>query len=173
MAFDLLYWNADSTRMPEMMHSLYLREMYLNNKLIKPGGIILDGTPIDLTKITVPAYIISTKDDHIAPWKSTYEATQIYTGPVRFVLSASGHIAGVVNPPTARKYYFWTNANTLEDPDAWFLNAKQTEGSWWPDWQKWAKKYGGTHVKARKPGNPKHKPIEDAPGSYVKIRFNH
>ena len=173
MAFDLLYWNADSTRMPEMMHSLYLREMYLNNKLIKPGGITLDGTPIDLTKITVPAYIISTKDDHIAPWKSTYEATQIYAGPVRFVLSAAGHIAGVVNPPTARKYCFWTNANTLEDPDAWFLNAKQTEGSWWPDWQKWAKKYGGTLVKARKPGNAKHKPIEDAPGSYVKIRFNH
>ncbi len=172
MAFDLLHWNADSTRMPAMMHSLYLREMYLKNQLIEPGGIILDGTPIDLTKITVPVYIISTKNDHIAPWKSTYTATQIYKRPVRFVLSASGHIAGVVNPPAAGKYCFWTAAKTPADPDAWFLAAKQTDGSWWPDWQKWVKTHAGSQIKARKPGNAKHKPLEDAPGSYVKVRLN-
>ncbi len=172
MAFDLLYWNADPTRMPAMMHSVYLRELYLKNKLIEPGGITLDGTPIDLTKITVPVYIISTKDDHIAPWKSTYAATQIYKGPVRFVLSSSGHIAGVVNPPAAGKYCFWSGAKTPADPEAWFSAAKQTDGSWWPDWQKWVKKHTGTQIKARKPGNPKYQPLEDAPGSYVKVHLN-
>ena len=116
MAFDLLHWNADSTRMPAMMHSLYLREMYLKNQLIEPGGIILDGTPIDLTKITVPVYIISTKNDHIAPWKFTCVATQICKGPVGFVLSASGHIAGVINLPAAGKYCFWTAAKTRQIP---------------------------------------------------------
>jgi len=172
MAFDLLYWNADSTRMPAMMHALYLREMYLNNKLVEPGGISLNGVPIDLTKIDLPVYIIATKDDHIAPWKSTYRATQLYTGKTRFVLSASGHIAGVVNPPAAGKYCHWTSASLPDDPDAWFDAAKQTDGSWWPDWQKWVSKSAAGQVKARQPGGKRHKPLEDAPGSYVKVRLN-
>ena len=172
MAFDLLNWNADSTRMPAMMHSLYLREMYLNNQLVKPGGITLDGTPLDLSKIEVPTYIISTKDDHIAPWKSTYRATQIYGGKIRFVLSASGHIAGIVNPPAAGKYCHWINTDTPADPDAWLENAEQHDGSWWPDWQKWVKKFGGAKVAARQPGGKGHKPVEDAPGSYAKVRLS-
>lgn len=172
LAFDLLYWNADSTRMPAMMHSLYLREMYLNNKLVEPGGITLAGVPLDLSKIDLPMYLISTKDDHIAPWKSTYKATQLYKGKVRFALSASGHIAGVVNPPAAGKYCFWTNAKQPSDPDEWFEGATQHDGSWWPDWQKWVKKFAGPQTAARQPGNKKHKPIEDAPGAYAKVRLS-
>ena len=171
MAFDLLYWNADSTRMPAMMHSVYLREMYLKNKLIEPGGITLDGVPLDLSKIDVPAYIVATKEDHIAPWKSTYSATQIYSSKTRFVLSASGHIAGVVNPPAAGKYCYWINTKTPADPDVWLADAKQHDGSWWPDWQKWVKKFAGAEIKARNPGGKGHKPIEDAPGSYAKVRL--
>ncbi|MEK9725899.1 MAG: class I poly(R)-hydroxyalkanoic acid synthase, partial [Rhodospirillaceae bacterium] len=117
--FDLLFWNADSTRMPAAMHSFYLRKMYLENKLVEPGGITLANAPLDLRDIKVPTYIISTHDDHIAPWKSTYKATQIYAGPVRFVLAGSGHIAGVVNPPSKPKYGFWTNAKTPATADAW------------------------------------------------------
>ncbi len=171
MAFDLLYWNSDNTRMPKMMHSLYLRKMYLENKLVEPGGITLDGVPIDLSTIKTPVYWLSTKDDHIAPWKSTYAATQIYKGPKRFVLSASGHIAGVINPPAANKYCFWTNSKYPADPEEFFEGAKQHEGSWWPDWKKWIKKYAGGEVAARTPGDGKLKVIEDAPGSYVKVRI--
>ncbi|MGJ3258219.1 MAG: PHA/PHB synthase family protein [Rhodospirillales bacterium] len=171
MAFDLLYWNSDNTRMPKMMHSLYLRKMYLENKLVEPGGITLDGVPIDLSTIKTPVYWLSTKDDHIAPWKSTYAATQLYKGPKRFVLSASGHIAGVINPPAANKYCFWTSARTPADPDAFFESAKQHDGSWWPDWQKWIKKYAGGEIPARTPGDGKLEVIEDAPGSYVKVRI--
>lgn len=171
MAFDLLYWNSDNTRMPKMMHSLYLRKMYLENKLVEAGGITLGGVPIDLGKIKTPVYWLSTKDDHIAPWKSTYMATQIYQGPKRFVLSASGHIAGVINPPAANKYCYWTNAKTPADPEAYFAEATQHEGSWWPDWQKWIKKHAGSSVPARSPGEGGLKVIEDAPGSYAKVRL--
>jgi len=171
MAFDLLYWNSDNTRMPKMMHSLYLRKMYLQNKLVEPGGIEMGGVPIDLTKIKTPVYWLSTKDDHIAPWQSTYKATQIYQGPKRFVLSASGHIAGVINPPVANKYCYWSNSKTPEDPDEYFEGAKQHDGSWWPDWQKWVKNYAGGEVDARKPGDGKLESIEDAPGSYVTVRI--
>jgi len=171
MAFDLLYWNSDNTRMPKMMHSLYLRKMYLQNKLVEPGGITLGGVPIDLSTIKTPVYWLSTKDDHIAPWTSTYKATQIYKGPKKFVLSASGHIAGAINPPVANKYCYWTNPKIPEDPDAFFDGAKQHDGSWWPDWQKWVKKYAGGEVDARVPGDGKLEPIQDAPGSYVNVRI--
>ncbi len=170
MAFDILYWNADSTRMPAMMHAFYLRNMYLENKVVQPGGISLAGQPIDLGKIKTPVYWLSTREDHIAPWKSTYKATQIYKGKKRFVLSASGHIAGVVNPPVANKYCYWTNAKTPADPDAWFDGAEQHHGSWWSDWRKWLKAHDGGDVPARHPGDGGLKPIEDAPGSYVKVR---
>ena len=172
--FDLLYWNSDSTRMPAAMHSFYLRNMYLENKLVEPGGVTLDGVPIDLRKIKTPTYIISTQEDHIAPWKSTYAATGLYKGSVKFVLSGSGHIAGVVNPPAAKKYCHWTvpaNKKNPKNPDDWFEAAKKHEGSWWPDWAKWVKGHAGKKdVAARKPGAGKLKPICDAPGEYVRVR---
>jgi len=170
MAFDLLYWNADSTRMPAMMHKAYLRNMYLDNKLVEPGGMSLNDQPLDLRQIKTPVYLASTKDDHIAPWKSTYAATQLYSGPVRFVLSASGHIAGIVNPPAAKKYCYWTNETNSPAPDDWFEGADVHEGSWWGDWQTWVEKHAGTKVEKRIPGDGKLKPIEDAPGSYVRVR---
>ena len=168
--FDLLYWNSDSTRMPAAMHSFYLRKMYQENLLVKPGGISLAGIPIDLTRIKTPAFILSTKEDHIAPWKSTYAATQIYGGPVQFVLAASGHIAGVVNPPAAGKYNHWTSGKLPKNPDAWLTAAKSSPGSWWPTWAEWIAQYADGKIPARKPGDGKLKVIEDAPGSYVKVR---
>ena len=169
--FDLLYWNADSTRMPAAMHGFYLRKMYLENRLVEPGGITLARTPIDLRNIKLPVYIISTREDHIAPWKSTYAATQLYGGPVRFVLAASGHIAGIVNPPEAQKYNYWSNPKKPpKTPDAWFDGAEAHPGSWWPDWQKWIEKFAGAKTMApRIPGTGKLKAIEDAPGSYVRV----
>jgi len=167
--FDLLYWNSDSTRMPATMHSFYLRNMYQKNLLVKPNALTIGGEPIDLGRITTPSYIISTREDHIAPWKSTYAATQIYKGDIRFVLSGSGHIAGAVNPPSKNKYGYCTNGKLPASPDEWLKNAKEHPGSWWPDWQEWQKKFAGTKVPARIPGGGKLKPIEDAPGSYVRV----
>jgi polyhydroxyalkanoate synthase len=167
--FDLLYWNSDSTRMPAAMHSFYLRRMYQENLLVKPGAIKLLDTPVDLGRIDLPIFMLSTREDHIAPWKSTYALTQLVSGPVRFVLAASGHIAGVVNPPAAGKYSHWTYARTPKDPDQWLAKAKEVPGSWWPEWGKWAANKSGPKVKARKPGDGKLPVIEDAPGSYVKI----
>ena len=170
--FDLLYWNDDSTRMPARMHSFYLRRMYQQNDLCKPGAIELLGTKIDLTKIKVPTYMISTREDHIAPWKSTYRGTQLYKGPVRFVLAASGHIAGVVNPPDSGKYSHWVNENLPESADEWFQGATELAGSWWPDWHRWVTAIDRTEVLARQPGDGKLTPIENAPGSYVRVMVN-
>ncbi|HEY5598978.1 MAG TPA: class I poly(R)-hydroxyalkanoic acid synthase [Kiloniellales bacterium] len=170
--FDLLYWNADSTRMPAAMHSFYLRKMYQENLLAKPGGIELKGVPIDLGKIKTPAFLLSTKEDHIAPWKSTYAATQLFSGPVRFVLAASGHIAGVVNPPAAAKYSHWTNAKNPKSPDDWLTSAEEHAGSWWPEWAKWVGKFADGKVPARVLGDGKLKVIEEAPGSYVKVQIH-
>jgi polyhydroxyalkanoate synthase len=168
--FDLLYWNDDSTRMPARMHSFYLRRMYQQNDLAKPVAIELLGERIDLRKIRVPSYLVSTREDHIAPWKSTYRATQVYAGPVRFVLAASGHIAGVVNPPESGKYSHWVNEALPADPEEWFRGATELAGSWWPDWHRWVTAHGGTErVKARIPGDGALTPIEDAPGGYVKV----
>ncbi|WP_135466946.1 PHA/PHB synthase family protein [Crenalkalicoccus roseus] len=167
--FDLLYWNDDSTRMPARMHSFYLRRMYQQNDLVKPGAIELLGVKIDLRKIKVPSYLISTREDHIAPWKSTYRATQIYAGPVRFVLAASGHIAGVVNPPESGKYSYWVNEALPPDPEEWFRGATEIAGSWWPDWQRWVSALAPERVPARIPGDGGLTPIEDAPGSYVRV----
>jgi len=166
--FDLLYWNADSTRMPATMHSYYLRNMYQKNLLVKPRALKICGVPIDLTKIKTPAYILSTREDHIAPWKSTYAAMRIYKGPVHFVLAASGHVAGVVNPPSKNKYCHWVGEKKLASPEKWLASAKETTGSWWPDWARWNKSSAGPKVPARKLGGGKLKPIEPAPGSYVK-----
>lgn len=170
--FDLLYWNSDSTRMPRAMHSFYLRNMYQNNRLIEPGGISMNGVPIDVRSIETPSYLISTKEDHISPWKSTYAATQLYSGPVKFVLGMSGHIAGVVNPPAKNKYGYWTNEALPKDPETWLAGAEEHQGSWWPDWAKWVGQYNGPMVPARVPGDGRLDVIEDAPGSYVKVRIS-
>src|SRR4051812_41196358 len=166
--FDLLYWNADSTRMPARMHSYYLRNMYLKNLMGVPGDIELKGVPIDLSKVKVPAYFISTAEDHIAPWKTTYKGSHYLGGPVRFVLGGSGHIAGIVNPPAAKKYQYWTNESLPATADEWLASATQQPGSWWDDWQRWIdERNGGEKVPARIPANA----IEDAPGSYATLRL--
>jgi polyhydroxyalkanoate synthase subunit PhaC len=167
--FDLLYWNSDSTRMPARMHSFYLRNMYQENRLAQPGGITIDGVGIDLSRVKVPAYFISTREDHIAPWKTTYTGTHMLGGKSRFVLAASGHIAGVVNPPEGGKYSHWINPDLPERAEDWFAGATEIAGSWWPDWQRWVTALDKRQVKARQPGDGKLPVIEDAPGSYVKV----
>ncbi|NKD77170.1 class I poly(R)-hydroxyalkanoic acid synthase [Haematospirillum sp. H1815] len=168
--FDLLYWNSDSTRMPASMHSFYLHNMYRENNLVKPGGITLKGTPINLRCVDTPVYMLSCREDHIAPWKATYTATHIFTGKVRFVLGASGHIAGVINPPAAGKYAYWTNGQKAKTPDDWLQKAKEHKGSWWTDWMTWLKPQSGEDVPARDPGQGPLTPLEPAPGQYVRIR---
>jgi polyhydroxyalkanoate synthase len=170
--FDLLYWNSDSTRMPARMHSFYLRNMYLKNLLGVPGGITLEGVPIDLSKVALPSYFISTAEDHIAPWKTTYKGSSYLGGDVRFVLGGSGHIAGIVNPPAAKKYQYWTNDAHPDSPEEWFKTATQHPGSWWEDWQAWMdKQNAGEKIPARAPGDGELKPLEDGPGSYVMLRL--
>lgn len=167
--FDLLYWNANSTRMPATMHSFYLRNMYHENRLAIPGGISLADVPIDLRRIETPTFILSTREDHIAPWQSTYAATQLYQGPIKFVLADSGHIAGMISPPGS-KYGHWQNTNLPKTPAEWFEAASLVQSSWWPTWEEWISGHSGGLVKAREPGGGLLKPIEDAPGSYVRAR---
>jgi len=169
MPFDLLYWNSDSTRLPAAMLLYYLKHMYMENGLIKPDHLEINGEKIDVGRVEVPLYSIATKDDHIAPWVSCYPVTQRFSGPVRFVLGGSGHIAGIVNPPAANKYCFWINSKSPADPQEWFDGAEQHQGSWWSDWHKWLSRKSGSKVPARVPGDGKLEPIEDAPGSYVKV----
>jgi len=169
IAFDLLYWNADSTRMPAAMHSFYLRNMYLRNALREPGGIELAGVGIDISQITVPAYFLSAQDDHIAPWRTTFCGAGLFAGPVRFVLGESGHIAGVINPPGKDKYGYRTNESaTLSDASEWVQTSEHHHGSWWPDWQRWVEPHAGEQVPQRRPGDGKLPVLEPAPGSYVK-----
>jgi polyhydroxyalkanoate synthase len=168
--FDLLYWNSDATRMPPAMHSFYLRNMYQKNLLSQPCGVAMKGVPIDLRRIDVPAYFLSCREDHIAPWTSTYKGSRLFGGPVRFVLAASGHIAGVVNPPDGGKYNHFVNDERPENPADWMAGATEVAGSWWPDWQRWVTSFDKTKVPAREPGKGKLKAIENAPGSYVAIR---
>jgi polyhydroxyalkanoate synthase len=167
--FDLLYWNADSTRMPAKMHSFYLRNMYQRNKLREQGGITLAGVPIDLGRIRTPAYFLSTREDHIAPWRSTYRGTQLLGGSKRFVLAASGHIAGVVNPPGG-KYSHWINQDLPADAEEWFRGGTEIAGSWWPDWQRWVTGFDKSTVPARDPAAGPLPVLEDAPGSYVLVK---
>ena len=172
--FDLLHWNQDSTRMPAKMHSFYLRNMYMKNKLREPGGITLAGTPIDVSKVNLPSYFVSALEDHIAPWKATYAGARLLGGQKRFALSGSGHIAGMINPPSAEKYGYWTNDRLPVDAAEWFRDAKQNPGSWWTDWFAWLKPQSGTEVPARElhraGAKGRHKSIEPAPGSYARMR---
>lgn len=169
-AFDLLYWNSDSTRLPAANHIFYLRSCYIKNLLSKPDGMELAGELLDMGKVKTPSYFISTREDHITPWKSIYTGAQLFSGPVRFVLGGSGHIAGVINPPVKNKYSYFTNDHLADDPDVWLEGAKEHKGSWWPDWQNWIKSCAGKKVAARTPG-AKLGVLEEAPGSYVKHRI--
>jgi polyhydroxyalkanoate synthase subunit PhaC len=168
--FDLLYWNSDATRMPAANHSFYLRNCYLENRLSK-GDMVIGGKKLDLKSVKVPVYNLATREDHIAPAKSVLLGSKYFGGPVRFVLAGSGHIAGVVNPPDKMKYQYWTGPKpTSANLDRWLGKAKEHAGSWWPDWFQWLKKQDPTEVPAREPGGGALPPIEDAPGSYVKVR---
>ncbi len=168
-AFDLLFWNADSTRLPAAMLLWYLDKIYIENGLRKPGHLSMDGTPIDIGKITVPFFVLATKEDHIAPWTSIYPTTRLVGGPVTFVLGGSGHIAGVINPPAKRaKYGYWRRGDYPEKPADWLEGAEFKAGSWWPAWAEWIDSHDGEpRVPARIPGKGKMKVIEPAPGSYV------
>jgi len=168
--FDLLYWNSDATRLPAANHSFYLRNCYLDNTLSK-GKMILGNTPIDLKAITAPIYNLATREDHIAPAKSVMLGSKLFGGQVRFVVSGSGHIAGVINPPNKNKYQYWTGPKPRNaDINTWLTKAKEHPGSWWPDWLVWITRQSPTEVAARIPGEGALKAIEDAPGSYVKVR---
>ena len=168
--FDLLYWNSDATRMPAANHSFYLRNFYLDNRLAK-GEMVIDGTTVDLKKVKAPIYNLATREDHIAPAKSVFLGSSLFGGPMKYVLAGSGHIAGVVNPPDKNKYQYWTGAPPQgDDLDAWMANAEEHAGSWWPDWFGWIKAQDAALVAARTPGGGKLVPIEDAPGTYVKVR---
>lgn len=170
--FDILFWNADNTNMPAKMHSFYLRNMYLENQLKVPGGICLDGTPIDLGNISQPTYFMAALGDHIAPWTSVFAGSKLVNGPVRFVLAKSGHVSGVVNPPHKKKYAHWAADLAQGDSAQWMQCATQHPGSWWPDWGRWiAGQSGSQNVKPRIPGSGdkggKLKALCEAPGTYV------
>jgi polyhydroxyalkanoate synthase subunit PhaC len=168
--FDLLYWNSDATRLPAANHSFYLRNCYLENNLSK-GKMTLGNTPIDLKAIKVPIYNLATREDHIAPVKSVMLGSKYFGGDVKFVVAGSGHIAGVINPPDKHKYQYWTGAKPRNaDFEAWRAKARESPGSWWPDWLLWLTRQGPTEVPARIPGDGALKPIEDAPGAYVRVR---
>jgi polyhydroxyalkanoate synthase len=171
--FDLLHWNSDVTNLPGEWHRDYLERLYRQNLLVRPGAIAVKGVPIDLSKIEVPAYIQAGREDHIAPAPSVWKLTGVLNGPTRFVLAGSGHIAGVVNPPAAGKYQYWTNDEPAATLDEFVKGAAEHKGSWWPDWIQWLKGLGPETVKAdgaRVPGAGKYKAIEDAPGRYVRTR---
>ena len=168
--FDLLYWNSDATRMPAANHSFYLRNCYLDNRLVK-GRMSIDNTPVDLKRVKIPIYNLATREDHIAPAKSVMFGSKFFGGDVRFVVAGSGHIAGVINPPDKNKYQYWTGPKPRDAAiDDWLAKAKEHPGSWWPDWLLWITKQTPTEVAARLPGDGPLKPIEDAPGNYVKVR---
>jgi poly[(R)-3-hydroxyalkanoate] polymerase subunit PhaC len=173
-AFDLLYWNSDSTNLPGPMYCYYLRNTYLENKLKSPGALVNCGVPVDLGKAAMPLFVIATREDHIVPWRSAYRTLHLMGSREKsFVLGASGHIAGVVNPPAKKRRSYWTHASYPESPDAWLAAAKETKGSWWPQWTAWlAKHAGGERSAPAKTGAAKYRPIEPAPGRYVKERAN-
>ncbi|QOZ77270.1 class I poly(R)-hydroxyalkanoic acid synthase [Bradyrhizobium sp. CCBAU 53351] len=169
-AFDLLHWNSDATRMTASNHSYYLRNCYLENRL-STGTMVLDNTLLDLSKVKVPVYNLATREDHIAPAESVLYGSQFFGGPVKYVLSGSGHIAGVVNPPASNKYQYWTNDNIKDANVAqWMKGAVEHKGSWWPDWRQWLGELDPEQVPARVPGSEAFPAIEDAPGSYVRVR---
>jgi polyhydroxyalkanoate synthase subunit PhaC len=169
--FDLLYWNSDATNVPARWHRQYIEQMYRDNLLAKPGGMIVCGTPVDLSLVKTPSYIQGGKEDHIAPARSAFKLTKAFSGETRFVLAGSGHIAGVVNPPSQKKYQHWTGNSSAATLDDFMATATETKGSWWPDWLAWLTPRSGAQVKPRVPGKGAYKALEDAPGAYVKERI--
>jgi polyhydroxyalkanoate synthase len=170
-AFDLLYWNADSTNLPGPMYCWYVRNTYLENKLREPAKASVLGVPVDFGKVAVPTYVLATREDHIVPWRTAYRTTQLIGGDTRFVLGASGHIAGVINPASRNKRSHWIGSELRAGADEWFAGAAEKQGSWWTDWSDWLGRSGGGRTKARaRLGNANFKPAERAPGSYVKHR---
>ena len=169
LPFDLLHWNSDTTRMPKKLHLSYLRQCYRDNALAL-GKMKMDGVTLDLTKVKVPVYLQAAREDHISPAASVFKGTKLFQGPVRFVMAGSGHIAGVINPPAAGKYQYWTNDANAPDVEAWKKNATEHPGSWWTDWDKWLAKLSGPKIAARKPGDGKLKILGDAPGDYVRVK---
>ncbi|GLV24334.1 PHA/PHB synthase family protein [Sphingobium sp. Cam5-1] len=172
--FDLLYWNGDTTNLPACWHKNYLTQLYRDNQLVVPGALTIDGTPLDLSKVKTPAYVQAGREDHIAPPESVWKITSHFAGPIRFLLAGSGHIAGVVNPPAAGKYQYWSCDELPASLADFLANAKETKGSWWPDWIEWIRSHGDSMVSAkdggRVPGAGSLKAIEDAPGRYVRER---
>jgi len=169
MPFDLLYWNSDTTRMPEKLHLSYLRQCYKENALAK-GKMEMAGVKLDLHKVKVPVYLQSAREDHIAPANSVFKSVNLFGGPVRFIIAGSGHIAGVINPPGAKKYQYWTNDAGAKDIEIWRKGSTEHPGSWWPDWDRWLAKLSGPKVPARPPGDGELKVLGDAPGTYVKVK---
>ncbi len=165
--YDLLYWNSDSTRMPTRLHRFYLEHMYQQNELVRAGALTLLGTPIDLGRIRAPTYFLAAREDHISPWRSSYRGSRLVGGPTRFVLAASGHIGGVVNPPEGGKYSHWVGSQLPASGSEWFAGATEMSGSWWPDWHRWVVAFDRTRVRARRPGDGALTALEEAPGSYV------
>ncbi|HEX4524057.1 MAG TPA: class I poly(R)-hydroxyalkanoic acid synthase [Casimicrobiaceae bacterium] len=167
-AFDLLYWNGDSANLPGPMYVEYLRDMYLDNRLREPDALSMCGQPIDLKRITMPSYILAAREDHIVPWRTAYKSVALLGGEPTFVLGASGHIAGVINPPGKNRRNFWTNELLTDDPDDWLVRARTHPGSWWPHWAAWLNDYtGGFRPAPKAPGSDKHRPLSPAPGTYV------
>ncbi len=158
--------------MPAAMHTYFMRNMYLDNLMREPGGITLNGVPIDVGRVKTPSYVLSTLEDHIAPWRTTYHTTQLFSGPVKFVLGESGHIAGVINPPRRDKYGYWLNTDHPASPDRWLHGASREAGSWWPHWMRWMRRFLGGKVAARTPGEGGLAVIEPAPGRYVMRRLD-
>ncbi len=173
-AFDLLYWNADSTNLPGPMYCYYLRNMYLENRLREPGALANCGVPVDLGKIELPIFVLATREDHIVPWRSAYRTLGLLGGADKtFVLGASGHIAGVVNPPSKKRRSYWSGELPPQDPDEFLTSSKERRGSWWPVWSDWLSRHGGAVREAPSaPGNVQYRPIEAAPGRYVKQRIH-
>ena len=167
--FDLLFWNGDQTRMPKTLHLSYLREFYKENKLALKK-LSLGGEVLDLEKVKIPVYVQSSKEDHIAPFRSVYKGAKLFGGPTTFMMSGSGHIAGVINAPVAKKYQHWTNTALPATVEEWIAGATEHPGSWWPHWEAWLGERSGGMVPARDPAKGPLKPLEDAPGSFVKVR---
>jgi polyhydroxyalkanoate synthase subunit PhaC len=168
-AFDLLYWNSDSTNLPGAMYVYYVRNMYLDNNLRIPGRLTMCGVPVDLRRIDMPAYVLATREDHIVPWKSAFASAHLLAGRIELVLAASGHVAGVINPASKNRRHYWLNPEPMEDPERWLGGAETRPGSWWPHWSAWLAQFGGQSITARStPGSDRYREIEPAPGRYVR-----
>src|SRR6185437_10063241 len=170
-AFDLLFWNSDATNLPGPMYAYYLRNTYQDNKLVKPDALTMCGVPVSLKRVKMPTFVFSAREDHIVPWRGGYKSARALGAKAKYVLGASGHIAGTINPASKKKRSYWVNGALEADPEAWLAQAQEKPGSWWPEWIRWLAPHAGKRIAARRSlGDTRHKPIEPAPGRYVKER---